>query len=80
MNLSTYTFTAFETWALSLPIPWLELPALVAPTKVDLAERWHLLALHHTDGAEKHLATTLIRMGSLDYLEVGEKENVGNKA
>ena len=62
-------FSEFERWALALPVPWLEVPALVEPTDIDLAERWHLLALHHTDGEEKHLATTLIRMGSLDYLQ-----------
>jgi hypothetical protein len=80
MNLSTYTFTAFETWALSQSIPWLELHTIVAPTKVDLSERWHLLSLDLTSGSEKAVATCLIRMGALAYLEVGEKENVVTKA
>lgn len=80
MNLQTYTFNDFETWSLSLPIPWLELPGLVAPTKVDLAERWHLLSLDVGKGTEKEIASTLIKMGVLDYLEVGEKENVVTKA
>jgi hypothetical protein len=69
MNLQTYTFTALESWALSLPIPWLEVPAIVAPTKVDLAERWHLLSLDLTSGSEKAIATCMIRMGVLKYLE-----------
>lgn len=69
MNLQTYTFTDFESWALSLHIPWLELPALEAPTKVDLAERWDTLSLNLTSGSEKAIATCLIRMGALKYLE-----------
>jgi hypothetical protein len=68
------TFSKFERWALALPVPWLEVPALNNLTDSDLAERWFLLSLDLTDGSEKTIASTLIKMHSLDYLELGEKE------
>jgi hypothetical protein len=62
-------FSEFERWALSQSIPWLELPALVEPTQIDLAERWDILSLDLTSGSEQAVATCLIRMGGLKYLE-----------
>ena len=67
-------FSKFERWALALPVPWLEVPALTNPTDADLAERWLLLSLDLTDGTEKEIASTLLKMGPLNYLQ--EEANV----
>lgn len=65
----TSVFTDFERWALALPVPWLGLKPLTAASDFELAERWDLLSMDIGEGDEKELASTLIRMGSLTYLE-----------
>lgn len=61
--------TSFEIWALSQPVPKMNLPALHAPSKLDLAYRYFELGLDLGEGTEEEIANTLIRLGVLDYLE-----------
>lgn len=62
-------FSKFETWALSLPVPALNLPALENPTEIQLAHRAVDIAFDIGERTEQELASGLILLGSLDYLE-----------
>jgi hypothetical protein len=60
--------SAFDRWALSLPVPALALPALENPTEIDLEERAVAISYDLCPQNEKELAQTLIQCGTLDYL------------
>jgi hypothetical protein len=70
-------FSEFQTWALSLKVPALQLPALAEPTQRELHDRWYALAMEFRgDCTDTDLATTLCAFGTLNYLE---DEHVGTK-
>ena len=64
-------YTKFEGYCLALAIPALALPALAAPTQSDLEIRAAEIAydLVRPDEGEKGLASMLIGLGALAYLE-----------
>ena len=67
------TFSTFERWALSLPVPALNLPALVEPTDLDLMERAVAISYDLCPQTDDELAQTLIQLGVLDSLHAMER-------
>lgn len=67
-----HVFTDFERWALSLPVPSWNLPALNDPTYLELIERASYIGFTgdwKMEG-EKGLAAICVRLlGANDYLE-----------
>lgn len=62
-------WTEFQRWALSLPVPALELGSLENASDYVLLARWDLLSMEIGSGSDAALASTLILCGVLDSLD-----------
>jgi hypothetical protein len=64
-------FSEFEKWALTLPVPAFNLPALINPSDSELWRRAVEISydIARINEGEIALATILIQLGSIGYLE-----------
>jgi hypothetical protein len=69
------TFSPFAQWALSIPVPALNLPALESPTHDDLVRRSFEISFDLCEQTDDELAQTLIQLGALDSLHATRRQS-----
>jgi hypothetical protein len=70
------TFSKFAQWALAIPVPALNLPALENPSHDDLVRRSFEISFDLCDSqSDDELAQTLVQLGALDSLHATRRQS-----